>query len=81
MIGASHDKERVWKHIYGEQQGYLALFSGVRPPSGYSRTRTASTVKLFAQGTFGGPRKRNRLLDWWMRNLVVVERLITAPTL
>ena len=64
MFSANHDILRVWKHIYGEQPGYLALFSGVRPLSGKFPNKNSIDRKTINSKYFRYPEEAEKAARW-----------------
>ncbi len=64
MVGASHDMVKGWNHIYGEQPGYLALFSGVRPPSATSPNKNRLDRKTIGSKYFRYPEEVEQAARW-----------------
>ncbi len=54
----------LWQHVYGEQQGYLALFSGNRPSSGEYPNRNKIDDKTIDQRYFRWPEEAVQAARW-----------------
>ncbi len=53
-----------WPHIFGQQQGYLSLFSGTRPPSGEYPNRNSIDEKTIDQRYFRWPEEAKQAARW-----------------
>lgn len=55
---------KIWQHIYGKQQGFLALFSGVRPLSETFPNKTSLDRPTIRQTYFQWPQEAEQATRW-----------------
>lgn len=59
-----NNRIKGWQHIYGEQQGYLALFSGTRPSSGEYPHKNRLDKKTVSPSYFKWPKEAEQAARW-----------------
>jgi hypothetical protein len=64
MGEAGHDTVEVWEHIYGERPGYVALFSGYRPPSAKTPNTNSIDRAIVRQKYYAWPEEAEQAARW-----------------